>query len=240
MNPIHLVIFDMDGLMFDTGQLSYRAYLQTAKKYNFSMTHFVYYYLTGRRDSEIRKRMKDLYGKEQPVNLWRDDMLLNKKTFLLAEQRVHKKKGLLELIAFLKQQNVKIAIASSSRASQIDHYFEIEGMEKNFDYITSGEEVENGKPNPEIFLKTCQKANVKPENTIVLEDSVVGIQAAKIANMQAVQVPDDISYLPTYQGEFPILLDENEWKEINFNVPVFKDLLEVKEYLNQILQSKNI
>ena len=235
MNPIKLVIFDMDGLMFDTGQLAYKSYLEAAKKFDFSLNHFVYYYLTGRRDLEIRNRMKDLYGEDQPVNVWRDQMSLSKKTILLSEQRVYKKKGLLELIEFLKQKNIMIAIASSSSRKLIDYYFEIENMKNEFDFVTSGEDVKNGKPDPEIFLKTCQKANVAPENTLVLEDSVVGVHAALVGKMYAIQVPDDISNLPTYEGKIPIKLSEKDWQDMDLKVPVCKDLLEVKEFINLII-----
>ncbi|MDG3374740.1 hypothetical protein P5D95_25045, partial [Vibrio parahaemolyticus] len=74
MNKIELFIFDMDGLMFDTGRLSYRGYFNSAEKHDYELNHNVYYYLTGKTDPDIRLGMKELYGEEVPYNEWRDSM----------------------------------------------------------------------------------------------------------------------------------------------------------------------
>lgn len=68
MEKPELVIFDMDGLMFDTGQLAYRAYIEGAKNFDFTVNHSVYYYLTGRREPEIRDGMKN-YMERMPLYL---------------------------------------------------------------------------------------------------------------------------------------------------------------------------
>ena len=59
-----LLIFDMDGLMFESGKLAFRGYLESARKYDYQMTHDVYYYLTGRTCEEIYDEMENLYGSE--------------------------------------------------------------------------------------------------------------------------------------------------------------------------------
>lgn len=97
MNTIQLVIFDMDGLMFETGRLAYRAYLKSAEEHDFELIHDVYYYLTGKREAEIRQGMKELYG-DVPVDQWRDSMNRYKEAILAEEKRVYKKPGLLDLL----------------------------------------------------------------------------------------------------------------------------------------------
>lgn len=232
MEKLELVIFDMDGLMFDTGQLAYRAYLEAAKYFDFTVNHHVYYYLTGRKDAEIRNRMKDLYGKDVPVSEWRDRINFNREKILNDEKRVYKKKGLLELLEFLKKNHYKIALASSSSREKIEYYFKIEDMPDVFDIIVSGDEVLTGKPDPEIFLKACEKANVLPEQALVLEDSIVGIKAALKGNIKPLLIPDDISNLQTYKGKHPLLKNPEEFLiTIPDNVEIFKDLLEVIDYL---------
>ena len=234
MEKPELVIFDMDGLMFDTGQLAYRAYLECAKDFDFTVNHSVYYYLTGRRDPEIRGGMKELYGKDVPVSEWRDKIILSREKILSEEKRVYKKKGLLELLEFLKKNNYKIALASSTSRDKIQYYFEIEDMPDIFDVIVAGDEVHNGKPNPEIFLKACEKANVAPEHALVLEDSIVGIKAALQGNITPFLIPDDISNLPTHKGKYPLLKNPEEFLiRKPENVETFKDLLEVRDYLKQ-------
>ncbi|HEX9025813.1 MAG TPA: HAD family phosphatase [Clostridium sp.] len=232
MEKPELVIFDMDGLMFDTGQLAYRAYLESAKYFDFTVNHSVYYYLTGRRDHEIREGMKELYGKDAPVSEWRDKIILNREKILSDEKRVYKKKGLLELLEFLKKNHYKIALASSTSREKIEYYFKIEDMPDVFDIIVAGDEVHTGKPNPEIFLKACEKANVVPERALVLEDSIVGIKAALQGNITPLLIPDDISNLPKHKGKYPLLKNPEEFLITEpKNVETFKGLLEVIDYL---------
>lgn len=234
MDKPELVIFDMDGLMFDTGQSAYRAYLESAKHFDFTMKPSVYYYLTGRRDPEIRKKMKELYGNDAPVSELRDRINVNREQILNDEKRVYKKKGLLELLEFLKKNHYKIALASSTSKDKIEYYFKIEDMPDVFDIIVAGDEVHTGKPNPEIFIKACEKANVAPEHALVLEDSVVGIKAALNGNITPFLIPDDLSNLPIYEGKYPLLINiEKYLANKPENVESFNDLLEVRDYLKQ-------
>lgn len=237
MDKPELVIFDMDGLMFDTGQLAYRAYLEGAKQFDFSVNHEVYYYLTGRKEAEVRKKMRELYGQYQNTDVWRDAIVAHRLRILDEEKRVYKKKGLLELLMFLRENGYQTGLASSTDRKIIEYYFEIEKMPFTFDYMVAGDEVTKSKPDPEIFLKVCKKAGVKPEDALVLEDSTVGVQAAIEGGMTPFQIPDDISNLPVWAGKHPLLKDPQELliKQID-GVTVFADLLEVKEYLKKEYQ----
>ena len=101
------------------------------------------------------------------------------------------KKGLKELISFLKSKNIKIAIASSSSFEKIHTRFGEANLDiKVFDYIIGGDMVTIPKPDPQIYLKSCEILNVKPENAIALEDSDSGIKAAASAGMKAILIPD--------------------------------------------------
>lgn len=196
MNQIKCIIFDMDGLMFETGQLAYRAYLASANVYDYEMIHDVYYYLTGRNETGIIEAMKELYGQENDILAWRKEMVRNKEKIVSEEQRVYKKAGLVELIEYAKQENIKMVIASSSKRSVVEQYCKLEGLDKAIELVVSGDEVSNGKPHPEIFLKACEKAGVLPVQAIVLEDSMVGICAANAANIKCAWIDDDIGELP--------------------------------------------
>lgn len=224
----------MDGLMFDTGRLAYRAYLKSANKHNFELNHYVYYYLTGRTEVDIRKGMKELYGKEVPVDEWRDSMNKFKQEILAEEKRVYKKKGLLELLTFLKENKYIIALASSSSREKISYYLEIEGVSNWFDVIVAGNEVNNGKPNPEIFLTACKKSNILPEHALVLEDSRVGIEAARQAQITSFLIEDDISDLPIRKGRYSLKKNLAIEQKSSFKHPFqFRSLLNVKQYLQE-------
>ena len=231
-NKVKLVIFDMDGLMFDTGRLAYRNYTKTAQKFDFELNPNVYYHLTGRNETGFRKALKELYGSEQPTDTWRDFMTSNKMEIITTERRVYKKKGLLELLQFLKDNDYLIALASSSKREIISFYLEIEEMPNCFDAIIAGDEVTKGKPNPEIFLKACKKLNILPGDALVLEDSLVGIEAANRAGIPSFLIEDDISDLAPVEGKYAlkINLPVNEEREFH-PTEQFTDLLEVKEFI---------
>lgn len=93
MEEIKLFVLDMDGLMFDTGSLSYRAYLKAAEEYDFELIHNVYYYLTGRTEKVIRKHLKLLYGEDLPTEKWRDAINSYKKEILAEEKEFIKRKA---------------------------------------------------------------------------------------------------------------------------------------------------
>ena len=228
-----LAIFDMDGLMFDTGRLAYRVYLEASKQLDFELTPDVYYYLTGRNEVGIRQGLVDLYGIEAPTNELRDLVHDIRSQVLMVEKRVYKKKGLLEILNFLKEKDISIALASSSKRETIDKYLEMESMPELFDVIIAGDEVEVGKPNPEIFLKACQKLKISPGEAIVFEDSLAGIEAANLGGMTSILIPDDIRDLDSIKGKYKIKMALPVEKTTTYApTHVFNNLLEAKEFLS--------
>lgn len=235
MNEIKLFIFDMDGLMFDTGRLAYRAYLESAKKHDYEVNHDVYYYLTGRTEKEIRKGMEELYGSDVPYNEWRDSTNKFKDEILETEKRVYKKKGLIELLDFAKSHGIYVALASSTHREKVQYYLEIEGVSEYFDTIIAGDEVTNSKPDPEIFLTACKKSGIDPNNAVVLEDSAAGIEAARRAGIISLLVEDDITYLPTRQGQYTLQKELSHLKkEMTAADYQFLDLLQIRNFFAEI------
>ncbi len=232
MDKIKLFIFDMDGLMFDTGRLAYRAYLKSAEKHDYEVTHNVYYYLTGRTEVDIRQGMEVLYGADVPYNEWRDSMNKFKTEILEREKRVYKKKGLVELLQFAKDNGVKVALASSTHREKVQYYLEIEEIPEYFDIIVAGDEVANGKPEPEIFLTACKKAGISPKYAVVFEDSAAGIEAAHRAGITSFLVEDDITNLPTRKGHYALQKNLTHLREKKTSANYqFSDLLQVRNFL---------
>lgn len=237
MENIKLFILDMDGLMFETGKLAYRGYLKAAKKHDYEVTPNVYYYLTGRNEEDIRKHMKTLYGSEMPTDEWRDSINTYKDQILTDEKRVYKKKGLMELLDYAQNKNIKVAIASSSPRETVDYYLEIEELEDYIDVIVAGDEVVKSKPEPEIFLTACKKSGIDPTEAVVFEDSTVGVEAAQRAGIKTILIEDDITSLPNNQGKYKLKKDLTDLGDsLPYTDYKFMDLLEVKHFFSQLIQ----
>ena len=100
------------------------------------------------------------------------------------------KKGLKELVAYLKEMGIKIAVASSSSIDLINEYLELSKMENEFDFVIGGDAVLHGKPNPELFLRVLKHFNISNDEALVLEDSCNGIMASHNAGIPVICVPD--------------------------------------------------
>lgn len=109
-------------------------------------------------------------------------------------------KGIIDLINVLKKKNYKLCVASSSARDNIELVLEKHNLKKHFDYVISGEEVEHGKPSPDIFLNVSKKFNAAFTDCIVIEDSVNGIEAAKAAGMKCIGFKNNNTNLQDLSG----------------------------------------
>lgn len=183
------VIFDMDGLMIDTENVTYQCYQEVLKTMNLSMSKEFYTTLLGRTMEATRQAMYKQYGDDFPI----DETA--KKVHDLMDERFAKegvplKDGLVELLTYLKEHNYKTMIATSSARDRVNALLTDNGILNYFDDVICGNEVEHGKPAPDVFLNACQKLNVQPSEALVLEDSEAGIQAADNAKISVICIPD--------------------------------------------------
>jgi len=187
---IEAVVFDMDGLMFETEKLWLDGVKKTNEVYGYNVPLSLIIECMGKRVDFIDLKLKEELGADFDTIEFRR---LNKK-FMdedVAQNGLQIKKGLRELITFLKTKNIKIAVASSSSMDKINARFEQANVDINdFDYIIGGDMIDTPKPDPQIYLKSCEVLNVSPENAIALEDSDYGIQSAVNAGMNAILIPD--------------------------------------------------
>lgn len=98
--------------------------------------------------------------------------------------------GAPQVLAHLRESGLKLGLATSSVSSLVRPFLERHDILKYFDAVTFGEEVEHGKPNPDIYLKAAGKVGVEPAQCLVVEDALAGIQAGKSAGMTVVAIPD--------------------------------------------------
>ena len=184
-----LVIFDMDGLIFDTERIYYKAWQESAAAYGYHISWEIYTQIVARNNRYIEKVLKEILGEALPY-----DAICERKRAIsdrmIAEEGITKKEGLLELLDYLEQQGIKKAVATSSMREKALNYLELGEIKERFDWIICGSDVEESKPNPEIFLKVATHFGIEPKNCMVLEDSRLGIQAAKAAGMTGIFIPD--------------------------------------------------
>ena len=212
------VIFDMDGLMIDSERVTFECYQERLKDMNLTMDEEFYKTLLGKPIKGIYQRFYDVYGNDFPI-----DNVIQDVHQLMAErfetEGVPVKKGLVELLHYLKDNNYKTIVATSSNRDRVDKILAQAKITEFFDDSICGDEVTKGKPNPEVFLKSCQKLGVNVDEAIVLEDSEAGIQASYDANIKVICIPD---------MKYP----EKQYEEKTFKI--LKDLTEVTAYLKSL------
>ena len=186
------VIFDMDGLMFDTENYWIEFGIDIAKNFGYNLTEKFINKITGTNYDNIKRNLFITYGDKFPIEDFYEE-LRNKIYNDMETNGIRIKKGLIELLKYLKDNNYLIAIASSTSKIIIEKYLSYANIDKNiFNIIVSGVDFKNGKPFPDIYINTCKLLNIKSDETLVLEDSTNGIISAYNANCDVIWIPDRI------------------------------------------------
>lgn len=182
-------IFDLDGVIVDTAKYHYLAWQKIANQLGIEFTPEHNEELKG----VSRVRSLDIIlalGKIEANQEHKDKWLVQKNedylSYLVDMDESEILSGVVPVLKFLKKKNQLIALGSASKNAR--PILKKTGIISYFDAIVDGNDVTNAKPDPEVFLRAAQLLNVTPENAIVFEDSVAGIQAANIANMTSVGI----------------------------------------------------
>jgi len=210
------VIFDMDGLMFDTEQIAQHVWEQAAKQYGYQTPNNAFLGVIGKARPDVEIYTQQVFGDEFPF-----DNVYHRKRQLMREHLekhgVPLKPGIMELLDWLEKQDIVKALASSSPCVVIlDHLKQAGITPARFSEIIGGDEVNLGKPAPDIFLLAATKLRISTDKCIVIEDSNAGIHAAHKAGMLPLMVPDLIP--PT-----------EETKHLAYRI--FSNLHDVRTYL---------
>ncbi len=185
------VIFDMDGVMIDSERQSNYGWLSAAKEKGIEMPMWLIDSFKG-APARLSKQYFDDYFKGK-LDYWetrkrRSDFVHE----LRKKEGIPVKKGLYELLEYIKLSGLKCAVATSTQRESAYRTLHIIGAWEYLDGVVFGDEVENGKPAPDIFLKAASHMNLEPSECIVIEDSINGIKAGYNAKMRVVHVPDTI------------------------------------------------
>lgn len=186
---MNAVIFDMDGLLVDSEILYVYAFKEVCEVLNINYDEYIYKKCTGTTKSTQELILKEHYGQnfefEKCYNLTHEIM-----EKYINSGRLALKDGVCQILNLFKEKGFKMAVASSNSTKQVELSLNITGIYNFFDEIVTGNMVENGKPNPEIFLLACDKLGSSPDKTYVFEDSYNGVRAGHSGGFYTIMVPD--------------------------------------------------
>ena len=178
-----LIIFDMDGLMFDTEKMYYKSCKKFALDYGFSYDIDKRNQMAGMSESGIHRFIAADIGSEEKTTQFRTKLKEYREEYFKTYDKSLKKEGLYQLLEFIKENNVRACVASSSSREKVSFLLDKENISGYFDFIISGEELKESKPNPEIFIKAIEKSGVNKNGALILEDSNNGYKAAKASGI---------------------------------------------------------
>lgn len=182
-------VLDMDGLMFDTEILTYKLQKEILKNDGLDFSLEDYKKTVGKRVADLPALFHQFFGADFDLDAFR---VKCREAYIkyTDENGVPVKDGLFPLLEMLKSEKIKIALATSTTSASAKRTLKIAGVLDYFDEFVCAEDVENGKPHPEPFLKAAEKLSLNPDECLALEDSFNGIISAYDAGMITVMIPD--------------------------------------------------
>ena len=185
-------IFDLDGVIVDTARYHFLAWKKIANELHidFTLEHNELLKGVSRvRSLDIILEIGKVEASQEDKNKWLFQKNEEYLTYLVDMDQSELLPGVLSMLQYLKEKNQPIALGSASKnarpileKTRIRHYF---------DAIVDGNDVTNAKPDPEVFLIAAKLLDVNPENAIVFEDSVAGVQAANIGKMTSIGIGEE-------------------------------------------------
>jgi beta-phosphoglucomutase family hydrolase len=183
---LEAVIFDMDGVIINSEPLHYEANQQLFDKLGFSVPMDEYSNYIGISTEKMWEDLRDKYDLNENLDTLTDKHREHTHEFIRKNMNGNEIPGIRKILEELKDKNIKTAVASSSSKDLIETVLKGFDLCQYFDILVSGEEVEKGKPNPDIFIYVAKKLKVNIKNCLVIEDSTNGIKAAKKAGAKCI------------------------------------------------------
>lgn len=212
------IIFDMDGLMIDSERLYFQAEREMALRLGKKVKDKTLWNMMGRNPRESLEVFK------QELHLTEDiETLLEKRNDLMRQKLqldLQPMPGLHYIInTFLVR--LKLAVCTGAQSEFLDIAIDRLGIRKRFSVLQSSDEIKNGKPDPEIYLTTCRKLQIKPSECIVLEDSSNGCRAGQRAGCYVIAVPTEYTR-------------EQNFSFVDFSAP---DLFHAEKHISALLKN---
>lgn len=180
-------IFDMDGLLIDSERVYHEVWHELAKEKGVVLEEEFFKNISGSSHAYANELIAKHYQTNDPETIHRE---CSKRVHLRLHEHVDVKEGVREILEYFKEKKVKLAVASSTRLAYVKHYLTQVGIIDYFDAVTSGEEVQHGKPAPDIFLLASERLGLKGEDCYVFEDGLNGLIGGKKAGCTTIMIPD--------------------------------------------------
>ena len=180
-------IFDMDGTLLDTERVYWNNWLKTADEFGVERNEKLPAAMSGSNLKSVPDIMKNFYPEVDAMKYVERVIERAKAEF---EKNLVVKNGVVEILEYFSSEKIPMAVASSSRIDTIEKHLQRTGLAKYFSAFVSGDQVENGKPAPDIFLKAAEKINIPANDCYIFEDSFNGIRAAATSGGAAILIID--------------------------------------------------
>ena len=190
-NKIKAVIFDMDGVLIDSEMLYLEDLLKFVQTKNPEVTKEDLFGVVGSTAKDTWTIVQNAAANGQDWESLREEYREKRTIYETIDYRSIFRKEANDLIAYLKENGYRLAVASATKLPLVIRVLTEHGIVDCFDQVVSGNMFERGKPDPEIYFYTAEKLGVKPEECLVIEDSTIGITAASRAGMKIAAVIDD-------------------------------------------------
>lgn len=188
-----LVIFDMDGLLIDSEPYWKIAEKEVFGKFGLNLTDDLLRQVMGFRLSEVVQHWYHYQPWPEP-NFEQTERDVLDCVKQLIQQHADAMPGVYEVLTHCKQNNFKMALASSSAMELIEVVIDKLNIRHFFDVVWSAQYEEYGKPHPAIFLSVAKQLQIEPKHCVVFEDAINGVIAAKAARMYCIAIPEEVSY----------------------------------------------
>jgi HAD superfamily hydrolase (TIGR01509 family) len=186
---IKAVVFDMDGVLIDTEKHYIEAWVEAARGAGFDFRREHALMLRSLDVGMACRLMKGIFGEDFDYYAIRE-VRRGLVAARLEKYGLEKKSGIDELLAYLKEKNIKTAVATATPIELTYEHLEKIGIRDKFDRIVSAKQVEHGKPAPDVYLYACSEIGENPSDCIAIEDSPNGIKSAYAAGCHPIMVPD--------------------------------------------------
>ena len=186
---IEAVLFDMDGLMFDTERMYQKAWLQAGRQMGAPMEPEIVDRLRGRNREGCARVCREVFGEEFDFDAMRTACRALMARWI-EDDGLPVKPGLYELLAELERRGIPAVLATSTTRDSAWGHLQRAKVDRYFLGAVCGDEVSHSKPDPEVFLKAAALAGKDPARCMVLEDSPAGVRAGAAAGCFTVMVPD--------------------------------------------------
>jgi len=190
-------IFDMDGLLIDSERIWQSQWRALAGERGITLGETFAAEICGTSGELTRTVLRRYFQNDDPAEVLRE---CSARVHRLEENGVPLKPGVHTILGGLRAAGYRIAVASSSPMDMIRHNLRADGLEDCFDVLTSGREVTNGKPAPDVFLLAAERLGIPPEECWVFEDSFSGVEAGWRAGCRAVMIPDLVQPTDAVRG----------------------------------------